>query len=188
MVKSGRSEDRRLTPEPWLTEHASLLPAGGRALDVATGGGRHALWLARQGFETLAVDRNEAALRTLDARATRAMLPIEVQCRDLEVGLQTFETGAFDVIVVFHYLHRPLLPALRAALAPGGVLVYETFTRGQAARGRPTNPAFLLAEGELLTLVEPLGVLRAREGEREDGSLVASVVAQREIGDGSLHG
>ena len=176
---SARGSDRRRTPEPWLTDHAALLPAGGRALDVASGDGRHALWLARRGFETLAVDRDEAALQILLNRATSARLPVEVQRRDLEIGPQTFETGAFDLIVVFHYLHRPLLPALRAALAPGGVLVYETFTRSQAARGRPTNPAFLLTRGELLTLAEPLQVLRSREGVRADGSFVASVVAQR---------
>ena len=82
------------------------------------------------------------------------------------------------MIVVIHYLHRPLFPALRAALRPGGVLVYETFTRAQAARGKPTNPDFLLQPGELRDLVGPLEVLVEREGEFE-GKMLSSVIAQR---------
>jgi hypothetical protein len=82
------------------------------------------------------------------------------------------------LIVVVHYLHRPLFPSIVGALRPGGVLVYETFTRAQAARGKPTNPAFLLEAGELLTLVQPLTALDAREGDF-DGRMVASVVAAR---------
>ena len=77
-----------------------------------------------------------------------------------------------------HYLHRPLMPAIVRAVAPAGVLVYETFTRDQAARGRPTNPAFLLEPGELVALVAPLEVVRSREGDVR-GRDVASVVAIR---------
>jgi len=77
-----------------------------------------------------------------------------------------------------HYLHRPLFPTIRGALRRGGLLVYETFTRAQAARGRPTNPAFLLEPGELLTRVQPLEVVVSREGDY-DGRMVASVIARR---------
>jgi SAM-dependent methyltransferase len=87
-------------------------------------------------------------------------------------------SDAYDVVIVVHYLHRPLFPLLRSALRPGGLLVYETFTRGQAARGKPTNPAFLLNYGELRELVSPLEVLAEREGEFE-GKMLASVVARR---------
>jgi hypothetical protein len=79
---------------------------------------------------------------------------------------------------VVHYLHRPLFAALLGALRPGGVLVYETFTRAQAARGRPTNPAYLLESGELPRLVQPLAILASREGDY-DGRMVASVIARR---------
>jgi SAM-dependent methyltransferase len=89
-----------------------------------------------------------------------------------------FRGSTFDVIVVVHYLHRPLFPALIEALAPGGVLVYETFTRAQAARGKPTNPDFLLEPGELLDLVQPLEILASREGDF-DGRMIASVIARR---------
>ena len=81
-------------------------------------------------------------------------------------------------MLVFNYLHRPLMPAIVDAVEPGGVLIYETFTAGQAQRGRPTNPAFLLRDGELPALVAPLAVLRAREGDFE-GRLVSSIVAAR---------
>jgi len=81
---------------------------------------------------------------------------------------------------VVRYLHRPLVPVLIRALRPGGLLVYETFTRAQAARGRPTNPAFLLEPGELLTLVEPLEILSSREGDY-DGGMIASVIARRGV-------
>jgi SAM-dependent methyltransferase len=96
--------------------------------------------------------------------------------RDLESEPVELGDEAYDLVVVTHYLHRPLFPALVRALAPGGVLLYETFTKGQAARGRPTNPAFLLEPGELPRLVAPLEVLRQREGD-VDGKLIASVVA-----------
>jgi hypothetical protein len=82
------------------------------------------------------------------------------------------------VIVVVHYLHRPLFPALIEALAPNGLLLYETFTTAQAARGKPTNPDFLLKPGELLDLVRPLEILASREGDFED-RMVASVLARR---------
>ena len=84
----------------------------------------------------------------------------------------------YDAIFVFNYLHRPLMPALRAALKPGGRLFYETFTTRQAERGHPKNPAFLLKDGELAELVAPLTVLRSREGD-VDGRFVASIVAER---------
>lgn len=169
-----------LVPAAWLAMHRALLPSGGNALDVACGRGRHALWLARQGFATTAIDRDAAAIAALDERARREHLPITAIARDLESGGPAgLGDAAFDAIVVVHYLHRPLFPALIAALRPGGVLVYETFTVAQAARGRPTNPAYLLEPGELTHLTAPLRILAAREGDY-DGRMVSSVVAQRQ--------
>ena len=166
-----------LEPATWLTAHRALLPASGRALDVACGRGRHALWLAREGFHTTAIDRDARVVAAVNARARADRLPLVAAAMDLETGLVTLGT-AYDVVVVVHYLHRPLFPAILAAIRPGGVLVYETFTRAQAARGRPTNPAFLLEPGELRRLVAGLEVLDAREGDF-DGRMVASVVAAR---------
>jgi SAM-dependent methyltransferase len=98
---------------------------------------------------------------------------------DLESSEVSLGDAAFDVIVGVHYLHRPLFPALLQALRPGGLLIYETFTRAQAQRGRPTNPDFLLEPGELISRVAPLEVVSSREG-RFDELEVASVIARKQ--------
>jgi SAM-dependent methyltransferase len=167
-----------MEPSTWLSDHPHLLPTSGRALDVACGSGRHAIWLAAHGFHTYAVDRDPDAIGVLAGEAARRMLAVEQRVLDLEGGTVEFEPPDYDLIVVVHYLHRPLFPVLLDALRPGGVLVYETFTRAQAARGRPTNPAFLLEPGELRRLVAGLEILDEREGDFE-GRMVASVVAIR---------
>ena len=165
-------------PARWLTEHRHLLPKSGEALDVACGRGRHAFWLAAQGFAVRALDRDPERVADVNADARRLGLQVRAEVADLEGDDTRMIAAPFDVVVVTHYLHRPLFPDLRGALGAGGVLVYETFTRAQAQRGKPTNPAFLLEPGELLDLVMPLEVLSYREGEF-DGRFVASVVARK---------
>ena len=167
-----------MEPTRWLVDHQHLLPRAGTALDVACGRGRNAIWLAQRGLDTRAVDRDDAALDDLRREAERLHVSVAVEAIDLEAGDTRLPSMAFDVIVVVHYLHRALVPALRDALRPGGVLVYETFTRAQAARGRPTNPAFLLERGELRGLVAPLDIVAAREGDFE-GKMLAGVIARR---------
>ena len=103
----------------------------------------------------------------------------QIYVMDLETGEVSLGNEVYDAIVGVHYLHRPLFPALVAALRPHGLLLYETFTTAQAARGHPKNPAFLLKPGELLELVAPLKILRQREGEFEDRE-VAAVVARKD--------
>jgi 2-polyprenyl-3-methyl-5-hydroxy-6-metoxy-1,4-benzoquinol methylase len=166
------------TPASWLLQHADILPHEGRALDVACGRGRHAIWLAERGLKTMAVDRSPDAVSTVNEEARARQLPLIAEVVDLETGAHHFRPSSYDVIVVVHYLHRQLFPALIAALVPGGLLVYETFTRAQAARGKPTNPDYLLESGELLDLVRPLEILASREGDY-DGRMVASVIARR---------
>ena len=126
-------------PSRWLTDHASVLPSSGDALDVACGLGRHALWLAERGLLVYGVDRDEEAVRALNDEARARRLPLTADVLDLERGNQVLAVAAYDLVVVVHYLHRPLFPQLIAALRPGGVLVYETFTTAQAARGKPTK-------------------------------------------------
>jgi tellurite methyltransferase len=162
----------------WLTMHEQLLPRQGTAVDVACGRGRHALWLAARGLAVHAIDRDADALAAVHADALRRRLPIVTAAVDLEQGAPHLGAATFDVVVVVHYLHRPLFPALIAALRPGGLLIYETFTTAQAARGKPRNPAFLLNPGELRELVSPLEVLASREG-AFDNRDVASIVARR---------
>jgi SAM-dependent methyltransferase len=165
-------------PSRWLVDHAHILPRAGDALDVASGSGRNAFWLAARGLETLAVDRSPESVARIRAAAAERHLPIHAEVVDLEIDGATLPVSAFDVVVVVHYLHRALFPALKDALRPGGLLVYETFTVAQAQRGRPTNPDFLLAPGELKTLVAPLDILVEREGDFE-GKMLASVIAAR---------
>lgn len=168
-------------PSSWLIENADLLPRGGKVLDVACGRGRHALLMVSAGFDVRAIDRDPDAIAFLRETAERMSLRIETDVIDLETEpTPDLPAGAFDAILVFRYLHRPLMPALRSALKLGGRLFYETFTTRQAERGHPKNPAFLLREGELAELVAPLHILRSREGEFDDG-FIASVVAERRV-------
>jgi tellurite methyltransferase len=114
----------------------------------------------------------------LDVACGRGRHAFWLAQRGLRTYAVRFAPPEYDVIVVVHYLHRPLFPALIEALRPGGVLVYETFTRAQASRGHPKNPAFLLEPGELATLVGPLEILASREGDYE-GRMVSGVIARR---------
>jgi len=136
------------------------------------------MWLAAHGSAVVALDRDPDTIQQLQLDATAHDLPIVAAIRDLESGSPSLGARLFDVIVVVHYLHRPLFPSLIAALRPGGLLVYETFTRAQAARGKPTNPDFLLMRGELEQLVQPLEIVDSREGVFEERD-VASVVARK---------
>jgi SAM-dependent methyltransferase len=165
---------------PWLVAHRHLLPRGGRALDVACGRGRNALWLASEGMVVRAIDRDEDAVVALNADARRLALPVEALLVDLEADGVDLGRDVFDLVLVVHYLHRPLFPHLIEAVRPGGLLIYETFTRAQAARGKPSNPAFLLDPGELRRICAPLQVLEFREGEY-DGRAIASIVARRPL-------
>ena len=177
-IPSDAPSRHRAAPPPGCSLNRDLLPPAGRALDVACGRGRHALFLARAGLHVRALDRDPARIAALAATARDLGLPIEAEVRDLETPAVDLGREAYDLVLVVHYLHRPLFPALVRALAPGGLLLYETFTSAQAARGKPTNPAFLLEPGELVRLVAPLEVLREREGEFE-GRMVASVAARK---------
>jgi rhodanese-related sulfurtransferase len=169
-------------PSPWLLTHTSLVPPGARALDVACGRGRHALFLASAGSMVRAVDRDPARVDRLNALARRLRLPLDAVVADLETGAADLGESEWELILVFSYLHRPLFPALVRALRPGGVLLYETFTKEQARRGRPSSPEFLLEPGELPQLVAPLEVIRRREGEFE-GRHVASVAARKPLAE-----
>ncbi len=166
-------------PADWLTRHVHELPAQGLALDLACGRGRHALWLASLGLSVVAVDRDPTALVALRQEAGRLDVKVDTVERDLEADLDTLGHNLFDVVVCVHYLHRPLFPAIVEALRPSGVLIYETFTRDQGVIGRPRNPAYLLAAGELPMLVEPLKVVAAREGLFGEAHL-SSIVARKE--------
>lgn len=147
-------------PSPWVERWLGAATMRGRALDVACGRGRHVRLLRRHGFPVVAVDRDEDALRELAGEPG-----VECVRSDLEAEPWPFAAESFACVVVTNYLWRPLLPLIVAAVAEGGVLVYETFLVGHERIGRPRNPDFLLRPGELRDAVRgELEVLGFEEG------------------------
>lgn len=137
-------------PSPWVVAHVPHIAPGGLVLDLAAGSGRHTHFLAASGYPVIALDRDVAALeqRTWPGK-------VEICRADLEDGSPWPLGGKrFAGIVVTNYLHRPLFPHLAESLAPGGILIYETFGLGNERFGRPSNPDFLLRPGELLGVAE----------------------------------
>ena len=133
-------------PSDWLARWTPLLPPGARVLDVACGHGRHVHWLAGAGHRVTAVDRDPALLAPLASLATTVTA-------DLEADPWPLPGQTFDAVVVTNYLWRALFPALKAAVAPGGLLIYETFAQAHATLGRPRRPEFLLRPGELIEVL-----------------------------------
>jgi len=136
-------------PSRWVRDWAHVVAPGGAVLDVASGAGRHARFFASRGHPVTALDRDAAALDML--RGAPLVTPLAADLEGAPWPLA--DDAAFAAVVVTNYLHRPLFPQLLRALAPGGVLVYETFAQGNESVGKPSNPAFLLAPGELLEVV-----------------------------------
>ena len=169
-----------LLPSPWIVRFAHLVPSGAHVLDLACGAGRHARLFAERGCRVLAVDRDVEALAMLEGVAA-----ITTRMLDLEAGHWPLANERFDAIIVANYLHRPLFPFLPAALADDGVLMYETFARGNEAFGRPSNPDFLLEPGELLRLAgDQLTVIAFEQGHVVTGARHAVVQRLAAVGRG----
>jgi SAM-dependent methyltransferase len=130
-------------------------------LDVACGSGRHLAWFAGRGHRVTGVDRDVSGCQDLSDQAT-------LHCADIENGPWPLESGGgpqvFDAVIVTNYLWRPLLPTLLQSLAPGGVLLYETFAAGNETVGRPARPDFLLQHGELLRTCQELDIVAYEDG------------------------
>ena len=149
-------------PSEWVRRFAALVPDG-EVLDLACGYGRHSRLFAAAGHRVLAVDRDREALASIREEGV-ATMPI-----DLENGDPwSFEANRFSGIVITNYLHRPLFPGIFASLIDGGVLIVETFAAGNEQFGKPSNPDFLLATGELLAL-EGVASAKLRIVAYEDG-------------------
>lgn len=146
-----------IPPSPWVERYSPLIPTGGRVLDLACGSGRHARLLVQRNYAVFAVDRSSEALASL-----KGVDGVETACLDLEGDDWPLTGLQFSGIVVTNYLWRPRLLDVLALLAPGGVLIYETFMVGNEAWGKPSNPDFLLRPGELREVA-------ARAGLREIG-------------------
>ena len=156
-------------PSPFVVAQRERLRASaalGPCLDLACGRGRHALFAARAGLRVAALDRDAPLLRKLAAQAAAERLAVHALRADAEspFGLP-FPPARFGAVIVTRFLFRPLAPRLEALLAPGGLLVYETFTERQRELGQgPSNPAFLLRPGELQRLFPGLEVIESVEG------------------------
>jgi SAM-dependent methyltransferase len=159
-------------PSPFfVAQRARLIDAArrGPVLDLACGRGRHALAAAELGAATLALDRDAAALRELAAQARASRLPLQALRADIETGFGIpVKPASCGAILVFRLLFRPLAPAIVDALAPGGLLLYETFTVAQRTRGHgPRRAEFLLEPGELPALFSQLEPLAYEEDASE---------------------
>ena len=153
-------------PSAWVQRWSHLVAERGEVLDVACGLGRHARWFHERNHPVALVDRAQAAIESIAIPAQAC----EAVVADIETGPWPFAGRQFAAVVVTNYLWRPLLPTLLDSLAPGGVLIYETFTQGNETVGKPSRPDFLLRTGELLELCKGLRVVAFEDGFQEAGS------------------
>jgi SAM-dependent methyltransferase len=161
-----------LEPSPWVARFAHLVPQRGTVLDLACGSGRHARFFLAHDHPVLALDRDTSSVADLEDHENAERLQADIEGGDWPLGGRRFAA-----IVVTNYLHRPLFPHLLAALEPDGVLIYETFALGNEKFGRPRNPDFLLAPGELLRIVS--GSLRVVAYEHGEVAQPKRAVVQR---------
>lgn len=144
-------------PSAWVQRWSHLVTSGGAVLDLACGLGRHMRWFAGRGHPVTGVDRSPEAIAAV-APLGRAL------CADIENGPWPLAGERFAGLVVTNYLWRPLMPRLLDSLAPGGVLIYETFAAGNETVGKPSRPDFLLQPGELLRACQGLRVVAYEDG------------------------
>jgi len=176
-----RAADQHATadPDPFLTQldqYAHLFPKGRRALDVASGAGRNAVWLAERGWNVAACDISVEGLRRAQALARERGVPLNLLCQDLEtIGLPPEH---FDLVICFFYLQRSLFPILKTSLRRGGLLVYKTYTTQQLRfAGGPRHPMHLLGPGELRAAFSDLQELYYEE--TVIGRGVAQLIARK---------
>ncbi len=172
-----REQEAPPAPGAFLVGLDEVLPRHGRALDVAGGSGRHAIWLARRGLTVTLADASAVALEQAARAAREERLSLATVQVDLEEA--PLPEGPWDVIVCTYFLHRPLFAAFPAALAPGGWLAFAHATRRNLERHPRPGPAFVLGEGELATLVRGLEVIQLAEGWFEEGRHEARLVARK---------
>lgn len=161
-------------PSAWVQQWTHLIPPHAHVLDVACGAGRHMRWLQAQGHTVTGVDRSPEAIASCAGLG-------ELICADIENGPWPLQGRQFGAVVVTNYLWRPLLPTLLASVAPGGVLIHETFAQGHETVGRPSRADFLLRPGELLQAFASLRTVGYEDGYLENPArFVQRIAAVRE--------
>jgi tellurite methyltransferase len=183
------NEKYRSSPASWLEPDAFLpwafsrfiqpaFPDGGKALDFAGGAGRHALWLAQQGWDVTLIDISETGVALAQQKAGPLARRLHCVVDDL-TGFRASQ-NQYDLVMVFYYLDRTIFPEIVRSLRPGGFLLYKTHTLEQLKRARgPKDAAYLLEPGELVRLASGLRVLWEREEVSEKAT--AEIVAKREV-------
>ncbi len=171
-----------ISPSPFLTQNITLLPRG-RALDIAMGSGRNTVYLAKMGFDVEGVDFSKEAIENALKEAENADVKIKAQVADIEARDYSIEKNAYDVIICFNYLHRPLIHQIKKGLKKSGVIVYETYIIDQAQFGKPSNPDFLLKHNELLEMFRDFRCLRYYEGITDDKKAIARIIAEKYPGE-----
>jgi tellurite methyltransferase len=167
-------------PSALLTDQLSWLPKG-RALDLAMGYGRNALYLASRGYVVEGIELSEDAVSFCRGEAQKRGLPLEAIRVDLE--RHRLKSEAYDLVACFYYLDRDLFPQIKGALKRGGMVVYETFLIDQHERhGKPRRTEFCFARNELLSAFSDLRVRFYEEGEVE-GTYIARLIAEKVSGD-----
>jgi len=167
---------------PLLANHIDnieSLISGRKALDLACGAGRDAVFLAQRGWEVTAVDANKDSLARCESLAKSSNTNLSTQCIDLELQQPAMDNPAADLIVVMRYLHRPLLPWLAKWLNPGGIICYSTFMVGSEEFGSPRNPNYLLKPSELANTYSDMKIVYDEVHHLADGRPVAHFVAQK---------
>lgn len=188
-TESGPSRSRLWQPHDLLIELVELIRRDGllqlagdprpRALDIACGAGRDAVFLAMSGFHVEAWDILPDALALADDLARRSGVSIHMSQRDVEREPAIAE-NAYDLVCCFNFLHRPLLPHITAAVRPGGLVVYETFVEPQRETfGKPSRASHVLATGELARAFANLEILVSREGLAGPRRYAASLIARK---------
>lgn len=177
---------RNLKPAPLLAEYWPLFEEAARlgpVVDLACGRGRNGLFLAAKGIPVVLIDGSEDSLAAARRFAHKAQIQVDIRLLNLEQTranpLNGLSPGG---MLVFRYLHRPLIPAIRQSIQTGGVLIYETFTRDQSGFGRPRNPDFLLQPEELKQWFQDWKILHYFEGVKENPRrAIAQIVCRKKV-------
>jgi len=180
--KYSEGSHSSLEPDPFMVSAYDEFLSGsapGLALDVAGGVGRHSIWLAQRGWRIKLLDISDVGIKQAEANAksTGTAASISLEVRDLHV-MQDLGREQYDLVVVFFLLQRDLFPAVAAALKPGGLLIYKTYTAEQKNfAGGPSHPMFLLESNELLHAFSSMRVLHYHETIQGKG--VAELLARK---------